>query len=114
MSRYRHEKERSAFIARFLPPVTGAQLKEEKRMFAELFEKYPDLAFWQGLKPHFEIKSLTYFFGPAGKLFLKRAFLINSFEGFEQPPKPILQSEKIGEDYGVKTKPRTIKDFLNG
>jgi hypothetical protein len=114
MSRYRHEKERTAFITRFLPPVTGAQLKEEKRMFAELFEKYPDLDFWRGFNPHFEINSLTYFFGPAGKRYIKKAFLIFSFEGIERPVKPVLQSEKVGEDRVVKTKPRTVRDFLNG
>lgn len=116
MSRYRYEKERAAFLERFLPTgIAPKQLKEEKRICAELFEKYPDMSFWKGLKPPFEVQTLAYFFGPRGRVFLSRAYNIHRFEPTPRAPKPELQDTKVGDDWiPTNSKPRTPKEFLNG
>jgi len=114
MSRYRYEKERAAFIARALPNLASPkQLRDEKQVVADLFEKYPDMKFWRGLKMPFELNSLVYFFCPKGRVWLHKAYVVFSFEKAPASPKPVFQKSKVGEDRIIKSKPRTLKEFLN-
>lgn len=110
---YRFEKERVALLNRLMPVVKRGQLREEKRLIAELFDRYPDLTFWEKYKPAFPFESFADFFSPIGR---ERIQIDYAHWRFKPPAHRIpvkLSDNKFGEDRKITRRP-TLIDFLNG
>jgi hypothetical protein len=84
-------------------------MTKEYTLLKRIFEKFPDEEFW--LKSSFQqVKSLAIHIADDFKEIEKR------YKDFHYKPQfknvEINIGEKVGEDYNIAIKPKTIKDFL--
>lgn len=101
-------------VYRFISPVKKGDKSfwaKEMTLLKKLLEKYPDLGFWQKatLKP---VPSFAIYLSTESQyVFLKyQEYLFQP----EAPPEPQkILAEKVGEDYHLSNKPRSVKDFLS-
>lgn len=86
----------------------------EMGILNKIIEKYPDLSFWREyFVPDFQVKSLIFYLA-SGKDFLKKRY--NEFTIDLTTPKTnntTLNTEKIGEDVVINSKPKNLIDFLD-
>jgi hypothetical protein len=101
----------SDVIERTVTPIlkNNTFWQKENALFKKLFTKYPDKEFWKKvkLKP---VPSLAIY------MYAEAEYLKQKFQEFNFQPEvakeEIKLGDKIGEDYNLKKKPKTLKDFL--
>ena len=77
----------------------------------KLYNKYPDLEFWQQVPLYrFTLPSLAYFLKNKGKIDLDQKYQLYKLTKREKPPE--LAAEKLGEDIIIPKRIKTLKDFL--
>ena len=112
------ERKLAKFIvSKFMPDLPASQWAKQLAMANKLIKKFPDLKFCQTLpRPSSDVVkffSLSWFISnKLGSHYLNDHNLI--YDKVEEPTKKDynFQEEKIGEDFQVKTKPKTPLDFF--
>lgn len=106
--------ERKELVKRLVKQET---LQDPKNLILELanikklIAKYPNLDFWRGFKPLFQVKSLLWFFG-GGKNDLRFAYNEKTLDlSVPKTENANIGTEKIGEDVVINKKPKSIMDL---
>ena len=101
----------SDVIERAVVPLLNNNVfwKKENALFKRLFTKYPDKEFWKKVQLK-TVPSLAIY------IYAEAEYLRQKFQEFNFQPETakeeIKLGEKVGEDYNLKRKPKTLKDFL--
>ncbi len=78
----------------------------------KLYNKYPDLAFWESVPLYrFTLPSLAYFLKNKGKIDLDQKYQLYKLTKRQKSPE--LATEKLGEDIIIPKRIKTLKDFLS-
>lgn len=89
----------------------GAAIRE-MGLAKKMIEIYELEVFWRACPPAFLTETLAWYLSPAGKDYLKVEFSKFSLD-LTPPPSHNIAAVKFGDDKTFKTKPKTLRDFLN-
>ncbi len=98
-------------VTKFCKGAIDLSWPKQIKIAQKLIEDNPDLAFWQGFETKRKIYCLSWFLTKEGE----ESLLIHSRKrvlDLKAPAEHVILGEKIGEDFKVESKPKTIFDFL--
>tara|TARA_B100000131_G_C17633398_1_gene416914 strand:- start:25 stop:381 length:357 start_codon:yes stop_codon:yes gene_type:complete len=88
------------------------QIKTNMFLAKKMLEMIPEEEFWEEFPVHKNCEDLSWFFTDEGKKEVRNAKLTRSVKLPEKVENEIGE-EKLGEDFKIEKKPKTIKDWLN-
>lgn len=108
-------KEKKALITFFVKSENLQSSKDwarEMKIANKLWERYPDVNFWNSFKLTFNLKSLAWLIGEEGDAQIRKQW--EMFQLDKSRELSIMYEENKAEPFTppVQIKPKTLKDFL--
>lgn len=105
--------QRKAILEKHLKQIPKGKITQEIKFVKMVTEKFDDILFWNHFSLGYKLNSFAYFLGGEGRAKLEKAYQNFQFT-IDEPKRIELSDEKIGEDFKVKQKKKTLLELLNG